>query len=54
MEAMTVHSFGTTVIVVGSYRERQRGVKRWRFVDTWVYKKNGWVLVSAAASPVAK
>ena len=56
MEAMTVRQFGDTAIVVGSYRERlskggEREVKRWRFVDTWVRKKNGWVLVAAAAAP---
>lgn len=56
-EDMSVRAFGTTAIVVGSYREKQRhqgrvsGV-RWRFVDTWVYKKNGWVLVAAGSTPV--
>jgi len=29
-------------------------MQQWRFVDTWVYKKKGWVLVAAAAAPVAK
>ncbi|HUC29166.1 MAG TPA: nuclear transport factor 2 family protein [Candidatus Acidoferrum sp.] len=57
-EAMTVRAFGTTAIVVGTYRESlfkggHRDLKRWRFVDTWVYKKNGWVLVAAAAAPLA-
>ena len=56
---MTVRQFGDTAIVVGTYRERQskggqREVKRWRFVDTWVRKKNGWVLVAAAAAPISK
>jgi len=59
MEAMTVRQFGDTAIVVGTYRERQskggqREVKRWRFVDTWVRKKNGWVLVAAAAAPISR
>jgi len=30
----------------------RKQVKRWQFIDTWVYKKNGWVLVAAGASPV--
>ncbi len=57
-EAMTVRAAGKTAIVVGAYRERERKagastVKRWRFIDTWVYKKNGWVLVAAAAAPIS-
>jgi len=28
-------------------------LKRWRFIDTWVYKKGGWVLVGAAAVPLS-
>ena len=56
---MTVRQFGTTTIVVGTYRERQsksgqRVLKHWRFVDSWVCKKNGWVLVAAAAAPISK
>jgi len=59
IEPMTVRTFGKTAIVVGTYRENQmqgkgRRVKRWRFVDTWVYKQHGWVLVAAAAAPVLK
>lgn len=56
-EPITVRIFGTTAIVVGTYREKQAAVvrkkiMRWRFVDTWVYKNDGWVLVAAAAAPV--
>jgi hypothetical protein len=59
MEPMTVHTFGSTAIAVGTYRERDRKagkleLRRWRFVDTWVYKKSGWVLVAAAAAPITK
>ncbi len=58
-EAMTVRQFDRTAIVVGTYREKDRGsgqprVKRWRFIDTWVYKNNGWVLVAAGATRVTK
>ena len=56
-EQMNVRAFGTTAVVVGSYREMQRkrgqiSALRWRFIDIWVYKKNGWVLVAAGATPV--
>ncbi|HET6175762.1 MAG TPA: nuclear transport factor 2 family protein [Candidatus Sulfotelmatobacter sp.] len=59
MEAITVRAFGNTAVVVGTYREKElksrpREVRRWRFIDTWVYKKNGWVLVAAAAAPLSK
>ena len=59
MEPMTVRTFGNTAIVVGSYSEShidrgKRTLQQWKFVDTWVYKKKGWVLVAAAAAPVAK
>ena len=53
-EAMTVRTFGSTAIVVGSYRETgvkdgKSLLKRWRFVDTWVYEKGRWMLVAAAS-----
>jgi hypothetical protein len=59
MGPMTVRTFGGTAIVVGTYSEkrgRDKGLelKRWRFIDTWVYKKGGWVLVAASAVPVSK
>jgi hypothetical protein len=59
MEALTVRTFDSTVIVVGSYRETEVKdgkslMKRWRFVDTWVYEKGRWMLVAAAAAPVSK
>ena len=57
MEPMKVLQFGDTAIVVGAFREkRMKGgtpsLTRWRFLDTWVYKKSKWVLVAAAATPV--
>jgi hypothetical protein len=59
MEPMTVRTFGNTATVVGTYREidivnGKAGLQRWRFVDTWVYKKSGGVLVAAAAVPLTK
>jgi hypothetical protein len=57
MEPMTVRTFGSTAIVVGTYREK--GMKdgkalltRWRFVDSWVQENGRWMLVSAAATPL--
>ena len=59
MEPMAVRMFGKTAIVVGTYREKERkdshaSVRHWRFIDTWVYKKNGWVLVAAASAPISR
>lgn len=59
MEPMTVRVFGGTAIAIGSYRERdvragRVRLKRWRFLDTWVYKKGSWMLVAAAATPVTE
>lgn len=57
LEPITVSVFGSTAIVTGSYQETQRksGIRtfiRWRFLDTWVYKKNSWVLVAAGSAPI--
>ena len=54
-----VQVFGSTAIAVGTYREKQAkggppGIRRWRFMDTWVDKQTGWVLVAAAATALAK
>jgi len=57
MDPVTVRAFADTAVVIGTYREKklhrgQREIKRWRFIDTWIYKKNGWVLVAAASTPL--
>jgi hypothetical protein len=58
LEAMTVRTVENTAIVVGTYRNTDakggQSSKRWRFVDTWVKKKGSWMLVAAAATPLAK
>jgi len=59
MEPMTVRTFGSTAIVVGTYSERdvqnrKPRLRRWRFIDTWVYEKGGWKLVAAAAAPLTE
>ncbi|MGA8763241.1 MAG: nuclear transport factor 2 family protein [Candidatus Sulfotelmatobacter sp.] len=58
-EAMTVRAFGSTVIVVGTYREkgvqdRKTLLRHWRFIDTWVKKRGKWMLVAAASSPLSE
>lgn len=55
MEVLTVKTHGHTALVIGTYSEKvkktgRRDVKRWRFVDTWVYHDQGWRLVAAAAT----
>jgi len=57
MEVTTVRMFGDTAITVGTYYEKglsgnKTHPKRWRFVDTWVFKRGRWMLVAAAASPL--
>ena len=57
LEPITVSVFGNTAIVTGCYRETQRkgGMRtftRWRFVDTWVYKSNNWLLIAAGSAPM--
>jgi Domain of unknown function (DUF4440) len=52
-----VHIFGSTAIVVGTYREigakdGKTLLKRWRFIDTWVNKSGSWMLVAAGSSPL--
>jgi hypothetical protein len=59
IEPMSVRTFGNTAIVVGTYTETalvrgKRTIQRWKFIDTWVYKTKGWVLVAAGAAPVTK
>jgi|SRR5580658_2061213 hypothetical protein len=58
-ETTTVHIFGSTAIVVGTYREigLQDGKtlpREWRFIDTWANKNGVWMLVAAGAAPLSK
>jgi len=59
MEGITVRTFDSAAIVVGIYREKdvkdgKVSVSRWRFIDTWVKKQAGWLLVAAASSPLPR
>ncbi len=54
---MSVHVYGNTAVVVGSYTakglERGKAFRReGRFIDTWVFKKGAWVCVAAQATPI--
>ena len=54
-EAMTVHTFGNTVVVIGIYHERgvkdgRRYVQRARFVNTWAFRNGKWMCIAAAAT----
>jgi hypothetical protein len=56
LQGMTVHTFGDTTIVVGTYQEKIVSgsaihLRHWRFLDTWVYKNGRWMLVAAGAAP---
>jgi len=59
LEATAVRTFGSTAIVVGTYREKslkdgKTSPRRWRFVDTWVNKEGNWMLVAAGSSLQSK
>jgi uncharacterized protein (TIGR02246 family) len=58
-ETTSVHVYGDTAVVVGSYRATtaQHGKplqKSGRFVDTWALKNGAWVCVSAQATPMQR
>jgi len=58
-QSMTVHVFGQTAIVSGTYQssERKNGkpiVRHGRFIDTWIYKDSTWVCVAAQATPIPR
>jgi hypothetical protein len=57
--ATTVRTFGSTAIVIGTYRETgvEDGkvlLRSWRFMDTWVKKNGSWMLVAAGAVALPK
>jgi len=58
-ESLSVRPFEKMALAVGTYREHsikngRKQTKRWRFVDTWVYKNGRWMLVAATAAQVIK
>ena len=58
-EEMNVQMFGTTAIVVGTYRATgmEKGkayVRRGRFMDTWVLTGKNWMCVAAGTTPILR
>lgn len=58
-DAMSVHVYGQTALVAGTYRVtgviRGKPFQReGRFVDTWVLKNGSWLCVAAQATPVLR
>ncbi len=58
-ESMAVHLHGDTAIVTGVVRIRgvEQGkpfAQRERFVDTWLYKKGGWVTIAGLVTPIGE
>jgi len=56
-ESISVHVVGGVAVATGIFRAKgtENGkpfVRRNRFADTWVKKGDGWVCVSASATPV--
>jgi ketosteroid isomerase-like protein len=56
-ESMNVQMFGTTAIVVGTYRAKgvENGkpyLRRRRFIDTWILVDGQWVCVAAEATTI--
>jgi ketosteroid isomerase-like protein len=54
-ESLSIRVFGGMALAIGVYREEvfRNGkpyLRRRRFIDTWVYKKDTWVCVAAAAT----
>ena len=56
-EEMSVQMFGSTAIVVGTYRVKgvENGkpyVHRGRFTDTWVLRGTNWICIAAETTPI--
>ena len=52
-ETLTVHVFGKTAIAVGAIGVKGKsGVRRERFIDTWIEKNGTWVCVATDATPI--
>lgn len=56
-EEMNVQMFGSTAVVVGTYRVKgmEKGkpyLRRGRFTDIWVRTSGNWMCVAAASTPI--
>jgi ketosteroid isomerase-like protein len=58
-EEMSVQLFGSTAVVVGTYRFKgmEKGkpyLRRGRFTDIWVRTSGNWMCVAAASTPIVR
>jgi ketosteroid isomerase-like protein len=58
-EEMSVQLFGSTAVVVGTYRVKgvEKGkpyLRRGRFTDIWVRTSGNWMCVAAASTPIVR
>jgi len=52
-ESLTVHVFGKTAVAVGVIGVKGKsGIRRERFIDTWIYKNGNWVCIATDATPI--
>jgi hypothetical protein len=52
-ESLVVHIFGKTAVAVGVIATKGKsGVRRERFIDTWIEKNGNWVCVASDATPM--
>lgn len=58
-EEMNVQMFGSTAVVVGTYRVKgvdngKPYLRRGRFTDTWVLRGTNWICVAASTTPILR
>jgi len=52
-ESLTVHVFGKTAIAIGVIGVKGKsGLRRERFIDTWLNKNGNWVCIATDATPI--
>lgn len=52
-ESLSVHVFGKTAIAVGVIGVKAKsGIRRERFIDTWINKNGSWVCIATDATPI--
>ena len=54
-ETLTVHVFGKTAVAVGVITVKGKsGVRRERFIDTWLERNGNWVCIATDATPIRR
>jgi len=52
-ESLAVHVFGKTAIAIGVIGTKGKaGVRRERFIDTWILRNGTWVCIATDATPI--